>query len=156
MGTNMNNSAIINNKTKFYAVIGDPISHSLSPVFQNCFMGQKNINAVYIPLKITAGGLSSNLELLKNNFSGFNVTIPHKENIMQYLDKVDPLAAEYEAVNTVKIVNNKLIGYNTDGIGFTKSIKDTNIDLKGKKVLLLGAGGAAKVIASEIIKLGEF
>lgn len=145
---------IIDNKTKLYAVIGDPISHSLSPVFQNHFIKLRNINAVYIPLRITANNLKNSLELLKNNFAGFNVTIPHKENIMQYLDKIDSLAVEYGAVNTVKIVDGKLIGYNTDGIGFTRSIENANINLGGKKVLLLGAGGAAKVIASEIIKLG--
>ena len=144
----------ITNKTKFYAVIGDPIAHSLSPVFQNYFIEQRNIDAVYISLKITPDTLSGSLELLKNNFAGFNVTIPHKENIMEYLDEIDPLAAEYGAVNTVKVVDGKLIGYNTDGVGFTRSIENANISPEEKKVLLLGAGGAAKVIASEIIKLG--
>ncbi|HZX21140.1 MAG TPA: shikimate dehydrogenase [Clostridia bacterium] len=144
----------IDNRTRLYAVIGDPISHSLSPVFQNHFIKLRNINAVYIPLRITADNLKNSLELLKNNFAGFNVTIPHKEKIMQYLDKIDPLAVEYGAVNTVKIIGGKLVGYNTDGTGFIKSIENADINLGGKKVLLLGAGGVAKVIASEIIKLG--
>lgn len=141
-------------KTKLYGVIGDPIAHSLSPVFQNHFIEQKNIDAIYIPLKISTHTLDGSLELLKNNFAGFNVTIPHKESIIPYLDEIDPLAMEYGAVNTVKVVDNKLIGYNTDGIGFTRSIENIDVDLKGKQVLLLGAGGAARVIALEIVKLG--
>lgn len=144
----------VTRETKLYAVIGDPIAHSLSPVFQNYFIRQRNIDALYIPLRITSDTLVDNLELLRNNFSGFNVTIPHKENIMQYLDEIDSLAIEYGAVNTVKIADGALIGYNTDGIGFARSLENINISLKGKQVLLLGAGGAAKVIASEIVKLG--
>jgi shikimate dehydrogenase len=144
----------VNNETKLYAVIGDPIAHSLSPVFQNYFIELRNINAVYIPLKITAKNLKNSLESLRDNFAGFNVTIPHKENIMQYLDDIDPLATEYGAVNTVKVVDGKLIGYNTDGVGFVKSIENVGVNLGGKRVLLLGAGGVARVIASEIIKPG--
>lgn len=142
----------ISGQTKLYAVIGDPIAHSLSPVFQNHFIQKRNIDGIYIPLKISSNSLTSSLQLLKDNFAGFNVTIPHKESIMQYLDEIDPLAKEYGAVNTVKILDGRLIGYNTDGIGFSRSIE--NIDIREKEVLLLGAGGAAKVIAAEIIKLG--
>lgn len=144
----------ITSQTKLYGVIGDPISHSLSPVFHNYFLSQRNINGIYIPLKISSNNLASKLKLLKNNFSGFNLTIPHKENIMKYLDEIDDLAMEYGAVNTVKVVDNKLIGYNTDGVGFVKSLEYMKVNLKGKDVLLLGAGGAAKVIALEVVKLG--
>ncbi len=144
----------INSDTRLYGVIGDPIAHSLSPVFQNYLMDQKNINALYIPLRITSNTLGDSLEILKNNFSGFNVTIPHKESILQYLDEISPTAAEYGAVNTVKVVDGRLIGYNTDGVGFRESIENSGVNPRGKNVLLLGAGGAAKVIASEIIKFG--
>ncbi|NLM04474.1 MAG: shikimate dehydrogenase [Clostridiales bacterium] len=148
----MKNNININNETKFFAVIGDPISHSLSPVFQNYFINKRNINAIYIPLHITTESLGHSMDLLKNNFHGFNVTIPHKENIMEYLDEIDPLAMEYGAVNTVKNLDGRFIGYNTDGIGFTKSIEKIDINIRDSNVLLLGAGGAGKVIASEIIK----
>lgn len=144
----------ITSKTKLYGVIGDPIAHSLSPVFHNHFLKQKHIDGIYIPLKISSNNLGNKLNLLKSNFAGFNVTIPHKESIMQYLDEIDPLAIEYGAVNTVKIVDNRLIGYNTDGVGFIKSLEYMNINLKRKNILLLGAGGAAKVIALETVKLG--
>ena len=126
----------VTRETKFYAVIGDPIAHSLSPVFQNCFIRQRNLDAIYIPLRITSDTLVDSLELRRNNFSGFNVTIPHKENIMQYLDEIDPLAIEYGAVNTVKIADGALMGYNTDGMGFARSLENININLKGKQVLL--------------------
>lgn len=154
MKVNINNKVNIDSKTRLYAVIGDPIAHSLSPVFQNYFIKQKNINAIYIPLRITASILRNSLEVLKNNFAGFNVTIPHKESIMQYLDEIDPLAIEYGAVNTIKVINDRLIGYNTDSLGFARSIENVGVSLKEKEVLLLGAGGAAKVIAHEIMKLG--
>lgn len=143
----------INFKTKLYAVIGDPISHSLSPVFQNYLIKKRNLNSLYIPLKITSENLEASIGFLKDNFNGFNVTIPHKESIIKYLDEIDPIAQKYGAVNTVKVFDNKLIGYNTDGFGFVKSL--SNFDFKGKKVLLLGAGGAAKVIAFEVIALGS-
>lgn len=142
----------ITGKTKLYGVIGDPIGHSLSPIFQNYLLRKNNLDGIYIPLRISPSDLEKNIGLLRNNFSGFNVTIPHKENIMKYLDEIHPLAQRYGAVNTVKVVNNKLIGYNTDGIGFVRSL--LGFELNDREVLLLGAGGAAKVIASEIVDLG--
>ncbi len=145
-------STAISGKTKLYGVIGDPISHSLSPIFQNQLLKQEQADAVYLPLRVTAENLKADVEFLRHNFAGFNVTVPHKEKIMPYLDGIDETAREYGAVNTVKVCEGKLIGYNTDGAGFARSLEDINIDLKGKKILLLGAGGVAKVIALEIIK----
>ncbi|MFT9496290.1 shikimate dehydrogenase [Anaerosolibacter sp.] len=144
----------ISGKTNLYCVIGDPISHSLSPMIHNHFFRKKGMDSLYIPLRVTTDKLSHGLELLKNNFEGFNVTIPHKETIIPYLDEVDENALQYGAVNTVKVVDGKLCGYNTDGIGFLKSLEQMNISLDGKRVLLLGAGGAARVVALEILRKG--
>lgn len=144
----------ISSNTRLYGVIGDPIAHSLSPLFQNYFINKRKIDAVYLPLKITTDSLSASIRLLRDNFSGFNVTIPHKESIMEYLDEIHPLAQEYGAVNTVKILDKRLIGYNTDGLGFTRSLEKAGLKLEGRDVVLIGAGGAAKVIAAEIIRLG--
>lgn len=144
----------ITGKTKIYGVIGDPIAHSLSPVFQNFIMKKSPMDSIYIPLKIPPMDLKGSINLLRENFAGFNITIPHKESIMEYLDEIDPIALKYGAVNTVKVVDDRLIGYNTDGFGFLKSLEKYHVDVKGKKVLLLGAGGAAKVIAFEIVKHG--
>ncbi|MFA5537189.1 MAG: shikimate dehydrogenase [Bacillota bacterium] len=144
--------AAISGKTKLYGVIGDPISHSLSPIFQNQLLKQEKAAGVYLPLRVTADKLQTAVEFLKDNFAGFNVTIPHKEKILDYLDELDKTAEEYGAVNTVKVREGRLVGYNTDGTGFINSLKDINLSLTGKKVLLLGAGGAAKVIAFEVVK----
>ena len=144
----------ISSKTNLYAVIGDPIQHSLSPIIHNTFFNTRDMDSIYISLLVTKGNLKNELELLRNNFKGFNVTIPHKEAIIPYLDEVDLLALEYGAVNTVKIIKGRLIGYNTDGYGFLKSLNSLNISLENKDVLLLGSGGAGRMAAFEILKSG--
>ncbi|MFA5575712.1 MAG: shikimate dehydrogenase [Tissierellaceae bacterium] len=144
----------ITGKSKIYGVLGDPIAHSMSPLFQNYLLRKKGLDSLYIPIKIPPAKLGAGMDLLRENLAGFNVTIPHKESIMPYLDQIDPLALEYGAVNTVKLVDGKLTGYNTDGVGFVRSLERYKMDLEGKKVLLLGAGGAAKVIAFEVVKAG--
>ena len=144
----------INSKTNLYAVIGDPISHSLSPIIHNTVFNKRDMDSIYISLLVRRPNLKNELELLRNNFKGFNVTIPHKETIIPYLDQVDPLALEYGAVNTVKVIDGKLIGYNTDGHGFLKSLDSINVSLRNKKVLLLGSGGAGRMAAFEIVKSG--
>lgn len=144
----------INSKTNLYSLIGEPIKHSLSPIIHNNFFNIRNMDSLYISLLVTKDNLKNELELLRNNFSGFNVTIPHKESIIPYLDEVDSLALDYGAVNTVKVINGNLIGYNTDGFGFLKSLDSINVSLKDKEVLLLGSGGAGRVAAFEILKSG--
>lgn len=146
----------VKGNTKIYGVIGNPIEHSLSPEIHNSIFDKNHYNYIYIPLKIREEDLSDSIYTLKNNFQGFNITIPHKEKIIPYLDEVDREAQLYGAVNTVKVINGKMIGYNTDGYGFIKGFEMEGIDIKGKKVLLLGAGGAAKVAAYEILKKGAF
>ena len=144
----------INSKTNLYAVIGDPISHSLSPVIHNSFFNERDMDSIYISLLVAKDNLNNELDILRSNFKGFNVTIPHKETIIQYLDRVDPLALEYGAVNTVEVIDGKLIGYNTDGHGFLKSLDSINVSLRNKKVLLLGSGGAGRMATFEIVKSG--
>ncbi|MBF8984438.1 shikimate dehydrogenase [Lutibacter sp. B2] len=148
----MNNR--IKGSTKLYAVIGDPIEHSLSPEIHNTVFDHKKENSIYIPLGIKEEELEKNIYMLRNNFLGFNVTKPHKQKIMKYIDQLDDRARVYNAVNTVKVVDGKLIGYNTDGYGFSKSIE--NVHLKKKRALLLGAGGAASVVAYEILQKGAY
>jgi len=146
----MNNR--VKGSTKLYAVIGDPIEHSLSPEIHNTVFDYRKENSIYIPLRIKEEELEKSIYMLKNNFLGFNVTKPHKQKIMKYIDQLDDRARIYNAVNTVKVVDGKLIGYNTDGYGFSKSIE--NIHLKKKRGLLLGAGGAASVVAYEMLQKG--
>ena len=89
-------------------------------------------------------GTVAGTQLLRSGYGGFNVTIPHKQAVMGFLDEVDPQALLCGAVNTVKNEGGRLIGYNTDGYGFAQAFVDAGVDIVGKTVVLLGAGGAAR------------
>lgn len=107
------------------------------------------IDAVYLAFNCEPALLENAVEAMRSlNFMGFNVTIPHKQNVLKYLDFIDPEAKLIGAVNTVKIENGKLYGYNTDGSGFVGSLRHQNIAIKDKKVLVLGAGGSARSICT--------
>lgn len=140
--------------TKLFASIGDPVMHSISPQIHNSIFSMNNLNNIHIPLKITKNELDSYITCIRNNFTGISVTKPHKQDIMKYLDYIDDDAHKFKAVNAVKIEDGSLKGYNTDGYGFVKTLELYDIDVKDKKVLLVGAGGAASVIAFEILRLG--
>ena len=129
-----------------YAVIGYPVKHTLSPVIHNANFKALNIDADYKALEIKPEGLG-NIRALVNEhgLSGFNVTVPHKENIMKYLDHIAPAAEKIGAVNTVHVKNGKYYGYNTDVTGYMKAFNDA-FGLKKRHILILGAGGAAKAV----------
>lgn len=140
---------------KILAVIGDPISHSLSPIMHNAALIDKNLQDSYhySSFHVPPNTLNQFIdELDKKNISGFNVTLPHKIAIIPYLDKIDKDAQEIGAVNTVVRKNSKLIGYNTDKDGFLLSLKENNIEYKNQKTLILGAGGAATAIVYGLLK----
>ncbi|MDK2800096.1 MAG: shikimate dehydrogenase [Clostridiales bacterium] len=138
---------LINGYTKILGIIGDPIEHSLSPGIHNTLCKYLNLNYVYIPFKVSSEQLENAVKGLKAlGVMGFNVTIPHKKNIIQYLDEVSKEALLMGAVNTVKNVDGKLYGYNTDGQGFVKSLKNEGVAIEGKNILVIGAGGAARGI----------
>lgn len=135
---------------KWFAVIGDPIEHSKSPAMHNAWFEEMGIDATYIPIHVTSHQLASAVAGLKTlGANGWNVTIPHKTAIIPYLDELDELAQKMGAVNTVvRTQEGKLKGYNTDGIGFVRSLEDAvGTDHKNRSVLLVGAGGAARGIA---------
>lgn len=134
---------------KWYAVIGDPIEHSMSPFMHNLWMTSEGRDATYIPLHIKADALEASFEGMKLlQCSGFNITIPHKETIIPLLDEVDALAEKMGAVNTVvRQEDGTYKGYNTDGLGFVRSLEDVvGTAHKDKNVLVLGAGGASRGI----------
>ena len=136
-----------------YALIGDPIDHSLSPNIHNAAFRHLKLDHTYIAYKIPAGELSAGIEALKAiKIAGFNVTIPHKIEMMKFLDEMDTTSKVIGAVNTVSNENGKLKGYNTDMIGFLDPIKKKNLAIKDSQVLLLGAGGAARAILTAMIK----
>lgn len=135
---------------KWFAVIGDPIEHSKSPAMQNAWFEELSIDATYIPIRVSSESLESAVAGLKTlGASGWNVTIPHKTAIIPYLDELDELAEKMGAVNTVvRTKEGKLKGYNTDGVGFVRSLEEAvGKSHKDKPVLLIGAGGAARGIA---------
>ena len=139
--------------TKTFAVIGDPINHSLSPNIHNAAFRELGLDCTYIAYRIPKGELAEGVESLKSiKISGFNVTIPHKVEMLKYLDETDDKCKIIGATNTVSNDNGKLKGYNTDMDGFLDPIKKRNITVKDSSVLLLGAGGAARAIVVAFIK----
>lgn len=136
---------------KTYCIIGDPVQHSLSPIMQNSAFSALGIKSSYISFRVSSGELKTSIESLKSiGIAGFNVTIPHKISILPYIDELDNTASKSNAVNTVKNEGGKLIGYNTDLYGFIQPLYKRNIDFKGIKVLIIGAGGAAYAIVTAL------
>ena len=136
---------------KTYCIIGDPVQHSLSPLMQNAAFSALGIKSTYISFRVPSKDLKPSIESLKSiGIAGFNVTIPHKMSILQYIDELDDTASKSNAVNTVINDTGKLIGYNTDIYGFIQPLYRRNIDFKGKKVLIIGAGGAAYAIVTAL------
>ncbi|AOH55788.1 shikimate dehydrogenase [Peribacillus muralis] len=141
---------------KIYGVMGDPIAHSMSPDIHNDAFEKENIEAVYHHFHVTKEGLQDAVKGMKAlGIEGFNITIPHKAAIIPFLDEVDELALAIGAVNTVVNKNGRFIGYNTDGKGFLKSLCDEiSGDIKAKKTLVIGAGGAARAIYFTLVNEG--
>lgn len=139
----------ITTKTKLVAILGTPLGHSFSPTMHNAAFQSLGLDYYYLPIEVTKENLGDVVGGLRRmNFAGFNVTIPHKINIMQYLDETDSLAEIIGAVNTVVIKDGRLKGYNTDGIGFLRSLEtEKGIKVKDRKVLIIGAGGSTQSIA---------
>ena len=143
----------VTRRTRVYGVIGNPIAHSLSPVLHNAAFRAHKIDAVYLPFRVL--DLPDFLRALAPlGVSGFSVTLPHKERILRHLDDCDPLAADIGAVNTVVVRGGgKLFGYNTDYVGVLRAI-ERRMPIAGSRVLILGAGGAARAVAFALAKGG--
>jgi shikimate dehydrogenase len=144
----------IDGKTKIAGVIGFPVKHSLSPFMHNYWLDQYNINGAYIPLGVEPENFADVFRALKTcGFLGFNVTIPHKEIALKLCDEVDPEAARIGAVNTVVFRNGRAEGYNTDVEGFIKGLQINNVDMRGKRTVVIGAGGAARAVCAALESL---
>ena len=129
-----------------YCVIGDPIAHSLSPEIHTFVFRKLNVGCHYEKIRVHSNDLEAFIkESKETGRPGFNVTIPHKETIITWLDEIDELASDVGAVNTVANRNGKLIGYNTDVYGCRMALERAGWKT-GKKVILLGAGGAARAV----------
>lgn len=142
--------------TKVVAIIGDPVSHSLSPVIQNAAMEAAGIDMVYVPFHVKDADLEAAVGAVRAmGMVGLNVTIPHKERVIKYLDEVDPAAKALGAVNVVVNKDGKLKGYNTDGEGYVRSLTiETGFAPAGKSAVVVGAGGAARGIVAALLARG--
>lgn len=146
----------IDGKTKVLGIIGYPIKHTFSPYFQNAALDALRINAVYVPFEVEPKKLRGTLrDLAAIGVSGINVTIPHKEKVVPLLDKVSAEAKAIGAVNTIVFKGGKSIGYNTDAEGFLISFKkELKVNPKGKAIIIIGSGGAAKAISYVLAREG--
>lgn len=139
------------------AVIGMPISQSLSPLMHEHWFGAAGLDGSYSAVKVAPADLEGQVRAFQQSgFTGFNITVPHKTTIIPFLDKLAPTARQVGAVNTVKISDDgKLTGFNTDGIGFIKNLKEQARGWpRDKPVLILGAGGAARAAATALLNDG--
>jgi shikimate dehydrogenase len=144
---------MITSKTKLIAIFGDPIEQTLSPAIQNAALSSQGIDMVYVPFHVDNKGLEGAIEAIRSlDMVGANITIPHKEMVIGLLDEVTADALSIGAVNTIINKDGKLIGHNTDGAGYIKSLSiETGMEVKGKNVVILGAGGAARGIISALL-----
>jgi shikimate dehydrogenase len=142
----------ITGKTKIIGIIGNPIKHSISPQLHNTISRQLGIDIVYVPFNVCEKDLEDAVKGLKSlNVLGFNVTIPHKESIIGCLDEISNEAKLMGSVNTVKNIEGKLYGYNTDARGFIKAFThETKKSFKDKTVAIIGGGGTARALAVKV------
>jgi shikimate dehydrogenase len=140
---------------KLYGVIGDPIAHSMSPAMHNDAFEKYELDATYVPFHVTPENLQDAVKGFKAiHLSGLSITVPHKTAIMPFLDEIDPLAEAIGAVNTMVNEGGRFIGYNTDGLGYLKGIKQVVPSFIDRKMLLIGAGGAARAIYFTMAQAG--
>ena len=136
-------------------IIGSPIKHSLSPIIHKYWMDMHNIKSSYDIYEPKKHELSSFLKnMSNNNIKGINVTIPYKRDVMKYLDKISDDALALGAVNTIKLENNNLLGYNTDAYGFMQHLNIAAPEWKEKKgaIVIVGAGGASRAVIWSFLK----
>jgi len=142
--------------TDKYAVIGNPIAHSKSPLIHHMFAEQTGQDIRYEAILAPLDGFAATVERLRaEGYKGCNVTVPFKFEALQLATRVEPLAGIAKAVNTLKFADDEIMGYNTDGIGLTADLQfNLKINLKNKRVLLVGAGGAASGVVDSLVTLG--
>lgn len=146
----------IRGKTRILGIFGDPVAHSLSPLMQNEALAQAGIDAVYVPFHVRPENLETAVAAIRSlDLWGVNVTVPHKEAVLRHLDVVDPAARLIGAVNTVVNRNGILAGYNTDASGLLRSLaEDLRFDPSGRRIMLLGAGGACRAALVALAQAG--
>ncbi|MCJ7743211.1 MAG: shikimate dehydrogenase, partial [Dehalococcoidales bacterium] len=146
---------IVSGKTRICGLIGDPVEHSMSPAMQNAAFRELALDYIYVPFRVKSTELGQAIAGMRAlNIRGLNVTVPHKVAVVQFLDKLDPLAEKIGAVNTIVNDDGVLTGYNTDATGFLQALLAREIEPAGKTAVILGAGGAARAIAFILAERG--
>lgn len=139
----------IKGTTRLISILGNPVKHSKSPQMHNRSFEKLGLDFAYMPFEIEELGKAVGaMKIL--NAKGFNITMPYKGQVMEFLDEIDRAADMIGSVNTVLNKDGKLIGYNTDGKGFVKSLEERKVKFKDEKIVILGAGGAARAIAIQL------
>jgi shikimate dehydrogenase len=139
---------VISGKTKIYGIFGYPVEHTFSPGMHNAAFKKLGMDACYVPFSVHPAGLRAAVKaVLPLGLRGLNITVPHKEKVIAWLDELSEEARLIGAVNTVEVREGRLIGHNTDGRGFIRSLRDgAGFDPRGTTVLVAGAGGAARAV----------
>jgi shikimate dehydrogenase len=142
--------------TATLAIFGDPVSHSISPVMQGAALEATGLDMVYLAFRVAPPDLGRAVDAIGAlGIRGVNITIPHKERVMDFLDEIDETARALGAVNTIENRNGRLCGHNTDAEGFVSSLVDeTGIELRGRTALVVGAGGAARAVVYGLASRG--
>ncbi|MBN1864478.1 MAG: shikimate dehydrogenase [Victivallales bacterium] len=144
-----------NGNKRRYVVIGDPVGHSKSPAMHNAAFAALGLDAEYSAVHVKAGSLPDFIERSRETLDGFNVTVPHKEHVIPFLDEISPECRETGSVNTVKNTDGRLHGDSTDGYGLASALEEEfGMDLRGKKVLFLGCGGTVHAVAHYLLRTG--
>lgn len=148
---------MIDGRTELLGLIGHPVAHSFSPAMHNAAAAALKLNLTYVPLLVSPERLPEALRgLVALGFRGFNVTVPHKEAVLPYLDAIFPAARIIGAVNTVYIGDNgRLVGFNTDWSGFLTDLESQRQALYGRDCLVLGAGGSARAVVYALLRRGS-
>ena len=142
-------------ESELFCFFADPADHSLSPYIYNNAFKICEINAVYFPSEIPRGDISQAIDKMKRfGIKGANISMPHKETVLELLDTLDETAKISGTVNTIVNNEGRLTGYNTDSIGAMKALKNVGVNIKGEKALLFGLGGAGKAILAGLINEG--
>jgi shikimate dehydrogenase len=145
---------MITGKTSVFGIIGDPVAHSLSPGMHNAAFESIGLDHIYVPFHVKTEELEDAINGARAmEIRGLNVTIPHKTEVIKYLDYLDIAAGLIGAVNTIEFGENGAVGHNTDGIGAIRAIEDVT-PVKKKKIMVLGAGGAARAISFQLLLSG--
>ncbi|SNZ03131.1 shikimate dehydrogenase [Persephonella hydrogeniphila] len=145
----------VNGNTEVYGIIGYPVKHSKSPQFQTAAFFSLGLNCIYLPFEVKPENLQAAIEGVKAlSIKGINVTVPHKEEVIKYIDELSEEVRYIGASNTVKNLDGYLIGYNTDSYGFIEGLKEILPVIHDKRFLVIGAGGASRAVLYGLIKEG--